>query len=254
MSFIKVSNKIFDYQLSPKAIYVYLYLFSCRSRLQTVNDRSLSSIAAYCGMSVRSTQSAIAELTDKSLVIKEHCVKERNFTDKNRYFVTDISTKKGWFKLDRQVFKTNITPTDFMVYCYICKHMSAKRGEAFPSLTSISNGTGISRARVAKATAFLRSFSFLNKINRRYKRTRAFRHNRYLFFVYKKTEDAPNSPRRKTSSIRTILNIVFKLYNRLSKKSSFFLKRGWYYFCQAYIRRTILALREKIYSRVFKFY
>lgn len=192
MRFIKVSNNIFNYNLTSKAFYVYCYLFS-----RVKNNIAIlgyEDIAFYCHMSKKTAISAIAELTDKRLVEKQYRHNDYGYA-RNRYIVKDIIDKNdknrdiNWFKIDFEVFKTEIKPIDFVVYAYLRKRMGQddKLGyeTAFPSLSIIHKDTGISRSRVAVAISYLRTHSFLNRVKRHYKKTKAWFINRYQEFKQK---------------------------------------------------------------------
>lgn len=202
--FVKVSNKIFDYNLSPKALFVYAYLCSRVSCLQTTTVK-LDTISKACSMDVKTITSAVTELEEHKLVCKQNRYNSRGYLA-NRYYVTNIvENNNRWFKLDREVFTTDIKATDFMVYCFIICKMSEKDMQAFPSLTTIQEGTYISRGRISKAISYLRSYTFLNRIKRHYRRTRAYRHNRYLQFKCNQSVKK-DKKRVRTSQARTNLN------------------------------------------------
>lgn len=180
--FVKVSNSIFEYKLSPRALFVYTYLSSRMSCLQTTTVK-YDTISAACNIDVKTVRSAVKELECHNLVTKQNRFNSRGYLS-NRYYLTNlIKDNKNWFKLDREIFQSSIKPTDFMVYCFVICKMSETDKQAFPSLTKICDGTDISRGRVAKAIQYLRSYTFLNRIRRHYKRTRAYRHNRYIHFT-----------------------------------------------------------------------
>ena len=65
-----------------------------------------------------------------------------------------------------------------MLYCCIKKCMSGKQNEAFPSLRKIEWATGLSYTAVSRGLIY-----YINKIRRKYKRTAAFRYNRYLLYL-----------------------------------------------------------------------
>lgn len=180
--FVKVSNNIFDYSLSPKAMFVYIYLCSKVSCLQTVSV-SCDVISKACNMDAKTVRSAVAELEKINLVCKQNRYNSRGYIA-NRYYVTNIiSNSKSWFKVDREIFKTGIKATDFIVYCFVICKMSENDMQAFPSLTAIQKGSKISRGRISQAIQYLRSYTFLNRIKRHYKRTGAYRHNRYIHLL-----------------------------------------------------------------------
>lgn len=178
MRFFKIPNQIFDYPLSPKGFMVYSYLVSRMNAFQSVVI-SYQAISDACHMDPKTACSAINELISYKLVIKEHRYNIDGYS-KNKYTLNKLSGR--WFKVEYDAFKTNIKSTAFKVYCFIKKCMDAKYEEAFPSLTAISEGTHLSRSSVATAIKYLREYTFINRIKRHYKQTRAYRHNRYIKF------------------------------------------------------------------------
>lgn len=179
--FIKVSNTVFNYNLSPKAIFVYIYLCVCADKFSSAIVK-LATISKRCNMDIKTVSSAISELQESGFIRKVNRYNNRGYLA-NRYYLKNlIKGNKAWFKLPTEVFKTAIKATDFVVFCFINRCMSSHRNEAFPSLTAIHNGTGISRGRVSQAVTYLRQFTFVNRVKRHYKQTRAFRHSRYMKF------------------------------------------------------------------------
>lgn len=176
--FTKISNRIFSYKLTPKSVFVYSYLSSKINRLRYATVK-LETIALACNMDTKTVRSAIKELSIKKLINKENRYNCRGYIT-SRYYVLELS--KRFIKLDNEIFKTGIKSTDFMVYLYIISKMSENDMQSFPSLSNIQSSTGVSRGRISKSTAFLMTFTYINKVRRKYKKTLAYRHNRYLKF------------------------------------------------------------------------
>lgn len=230
MRFFKMPNKIFDFGLSPKAIFVYAFLLS-RTNVLSAVTASYDNIADNCHMDRKTAQRAISELSEHDLINKEG---RHTYTGKlkNKYWVANLTG--GWFKTEYQIFKTNIGSYDFTVYCYIKKHMDNEVSEAFPSLRAISNGTGISHSRVTDAVKYLRRYTFINRVRRRYKRTKAYRHNRYLLFCLpdknkgtRSRKRVPHKPNHLAAKLSSFVLIV-KQKNNFVKLS--FFSRGSPYF------------------------
>ena len=179
MRFVKIPNSIFQKNLSANAFRVYAYLLSRSNVLHTATV-SYELIAHACGIAPKTAYNAVSELVSKGLVYKEHRYGSIGYAQ-NKYSVEQLPG--GWFKADAAIILcSSMKSTDFVVYCYITKCMDARSQEAFPSLSAISKDSGISRSRVAKAVKYLRQYTYLNHVRRHYRRTRAFRHNRYLLF------------------------------------------------------------------------
>lgn len=200
--FVKVSNIIFKFNLSPKAIFVYIYISAHADSFASAIIK-LETISKACNMDVKTANTAIKELEEKGFIRKVNRYNNRGYLA-NRYYIKNLlKDNKAWFKLPVEVFKTNIKATDFVVFCYIHKCMCNHKSEAFPSLTAIHNGTKISRGRVSQAVQYLRSYTFINRVKRHYKRTKAYRHNRYMRFKLGKTAI------RKTCTTRVQVNQIY---------------------------------------------
>lgn len=196
--FIKMSNKIFDYNLSPKAFRVYTYLLSVSTHQKAVVK--YDTIASACGISARTAFDAVRELIGAKLVTKRNQYGYNGFTA-NKYYLANLTKTGGWFKIARDVIKNiGISAYNFMVYCYVSRQKN-KDGFAFPSLSSISSNLNISRSKVCAALAKLRRQLILNRTHRRYQKTKAFRHNMYHydFTVQNEVDVTPSE----LTSIRT---------------------------------------------------
>lgn len=177
MRFFKMPNLIFSCSLTPKAILVYAYI---NSRMNSLHAAILSynEIACNCRMDRKTAAQAVKELLQRGLIEKKTRCNYRGKL-KNKYSAGSLPG--GWFKVEYRILQTQIQRTDFAVYCYI-KLCMDRKGEAFPSLNAIATGTGISHSRVVQAVQYLRRYTFINHVRRHYKRTNAYRHNRYLLF------------------------------------------------------------------------
>lgn len=199
--FIKIPNIIFSYQLTPKSIMVYAYI---NSRMNSLHAAVLSyeDIAKGCRMDRKTAGQAVKELVRNQLIEKKVRCNYRGKL-KNQYIISGLSG--GWFKVEYQVLKdTSIRCTDFTVYCYVRMCMD-KKNESFPSLKAISYGTHISHGRVAVAIQYLRHYTFINRVRRHYRRTRAYRHNRFLLFRFQ-----PNSKKMKARSQKQVFRELIK--------------------------------------------
>lgn len=242
--FIKISNKIFDYNLSPKALYVYAFLCS-KSNVFGGITITYETLSASCKISPKTVRTALDELQLKQLVSKNNRYNSRGYLA-NRYIVNHLKIKKGWFPVERAIFDTSIQTTDFMIFCYIRKCMCGKTREAFPSLSAIHTATGISRGRVVQAVAYLRKYTFLNRIKRHYKKTKAYRHNRYMEFTCNVSRKGKKNVRvtarlnthQKTRTNSFINNIILTLLPTHVK--SFVSSRGSTQFTQQFIDPQII--------------
>ena len=191
-------NSIFDYKLAPKAVFVYAYLVSRMNALHAVTV-SYKTISDNCHMDSKTAFHAVKELESSRLIAKETRHDYRGKL-KNKYIVNKLAG--GWFKGEYQVFNTKIKSTDFMVYCYIKMRMNCKSNESFPSLNTIAKGTGLSHSRVVTAVKYLRQFTFINRVRRHYKKTNAYRHNRYMLYKF-----TGNKKRKTRLPVRVFLSL-----------------------------------------------
>lgn len=244
-SFLKIPNKIFNYALSPKAFKVYACLLYKATSLHSIT-LTTSQLEKLTLLSAKTIRSAISELKRKNLVNKQNRYGALGYTA-NRYYIT-VPTG-NWFKLPREVFKTNIDTTSFIVFCYIHKCMGNKTVEAYPSINNIMRATGISKTSVVKALEYLYAYSYINRIKRKYKATRAYRHNRYINFRYTyknrakhnfKKCLAPLNNKNKNISINNIIS-----YNQLFYKCLFIKNiQGSTYFPQ-----HLLYVQDLLYKK-----
>lgn len=197
--FFKMSNRVFDYKLSPKAFVVYAYMCNKSNRFDCLIAKC-EDIAVACNLCRQSVMSAIAELERVNLVIKNNRYNALGYKASS-FSVKTLLEKKGWFRIERELFNTNINPADFLVYAFIKKCMFNSTSEAFPSLSYIAEGAGLSHRRVCTAVKYLRQYTFLNRI-RRLKRNLTFNRNRYLHYRLK-------NKRHAISNLRT-----FKIISR----------------------------------------
>lgn len=220
MRFIKMANQIFDYQLSPNGFRVFCLLSGWKNCFNTVVI-SYQAIADACSIDAKTACRAVDELSDNELLVKEHRYNIRGYA-KNKYTVKTLPG--GWFKVEYHVLKAKLSASDFLVYCFIRKCMDAKRQEAFPSLSAIAQGTGISRSRVVLAIRCLREHTYLNRVKRRYKKTRAHRQNRYLFFRLQPKKKEARSAKRASFKQLIIKKSYFLIHiiERMVKNVKFF--------------------------------
>ncbi len=213
--FLKMSNKIFSYNLSPKAFMVYSYL-CVKANLLRSTTAKCEDIATHCNMCRQSVMTAIKELEDKLLVTKQNRYNSFGYKS-SRFYVKNLVEKKGWFKIERQLFNTTIKPTDFMVYVFIKKCMFNHTAEAYPSINYIAKNTCISHRRVETAVKYLWQFTFLNKINRK-RRNKTYKKNRYLHFkcIINKKRMARN---KRTTKNKCFNSFTLILYPRNIKRN-----------------------------------
>lgn len=225
MQFIKMANVIFDYRLSPNGFKVFCLLSSKKNILNAV-VLSYQTIAERCEIDSKTARRAIDELVSRELVVKEHRYNILGYA-KNKYTVKSLPGK--WFKIEYKLLREKMPSSDFMVLCYIKNRMFEGLQEAYPSLATIAKDTGISRSRVALAIRFLREHTYLNRVKRRYKKTKAHRQNRYLFFRLQPKKKEARSAKR-ASFKKLIIKKSYHLFHIIERSAKnvklFFYSRG----------------------------
>ncbi len=180
MIFFKLPNNIFKYNLTATAFIVYSYLLFRQGNNKYIDIKG-DIVAKNCNISRPSVIKSIKVLENENLIKKQNRYNYESKYISNRYTIDKLPG--SFTKINKDVFKTDIKPTDFLIYCFINKCMD-KDSNAFPSLSRISKAIHISRSRVAKAVKYLREYTFLNRIRRK-KKNRSFKQNKYTFFFVK---------------------------------------------------------------------
>lgn len=157
---MKVYNAVFNYNLSPNALKVYVYLSYCKNELGTAIVKT-ATIASTCAIqSLSSIHTALAELDKKGLVKKYKRRNAEGDTIANGYRVTQLHG--GWFTLKLDNGQLALPKSSFMVYLYLlrCKN---RAGRAWPSFSHMAAILHISRNTIIAAIKCLISCLWLRK-------------------------------------------------------------------------------------------
>ncbi|MGD9566868.1 MAG: helix-turn-helix domain-containing protein [Sedimentibacter sp.] len=84
--YFKVRSDIFELELSEKEIIVYMYLCSCANK-ENMCFPSLRQISAACSISQTSVKTAIKELIERKLIIKDNQYREDGGKRNNLYLI-----------------------------------------------------------------------------------------------------------------------------------------------------------------------
>ncbi len=241
MRFIRVPNRIFSFRLSAKSFRAFIVLLS-KANVFGTTVISYAEIASACGISSRTAYTAINELVSKELIARQNRYNTLGYA-KNQYTVRQLPG--GWFRVGMEIARGSLRNADFQVYCYIRKCMDRK-GEAFPSLNRIAEVTGISHSRVAVSVRYLRQYSYLNRVRRHYRRTKAFCHNRYLLFNFDRKRRVHSSQRtlQKVKSSNPQSFISPAILKRRDKFVKHFFRQGSPDFAKQLLDPQSLRLRK----------
>lgn len=141
MSFIHVPNSIYNFNLSPSELLTYCTLLCLKNKRNHLCCR-FQALSNICGLSVATLQRTIKALCKKRLIVLQ---KQHYYDGKNRanaYTIAPLCSR-GFFRIPRFIIENRLAPSAFAVYAYISK-CADNKGHAFPSLTKIAKGAGIS--------------------------------------------------------------------------------------------------------------
>lgn len=132
---MKVHNQIFDYELTPTAMKVYVYLTCCTNELATATVRTKVIANACCISSHGTVHHAVAELEEKGLLHKKRRYNSEGRSISNQYIVTQLSGK--WFALPKGIDLFVLPKSAFMVLLYLLK-CKDKCHKAFPRIREMA--------------------------------------------------------------------------------------------------------------------
>lgn len=193
MSVFKLSNSIFDLQLSASELTVYAYMCSLPSDYTMLDGASAvkvkqSTIAEKCGIkAVQTVAKVIASLTEKSLVEPiKRSVKRNGYKGTYMYKVKKLSTENSFFFVDRSVFG-QLVPRQMMVYLFICKSFSSQLSDCWNSYNDIAEQTGMKRETVIQTVDELEAMKLIRKSKRKSRHNRrVYVDNHYVLILYVK--------------------------------------------------------------------
>lgn len=231
MSVFKLSNSIFNVNLTASEMAVYAYFCSLPSDCpQTFDDSSIvkvkqATIASKCGIkSVQTVAKAIASLAEKSLIEPvRRSIKPNGYKSTYIYNVKKLPTNDSFFFVDRTIFG-QLVPRQLMVYLFICKSFSTQLCDCWNSYADISKQTGMKRETVIQTVAELEALKLIRKSKRKSKANkRVFVDNHYVLIFYvsrrmlksKKMVRSRSKSNRTNNSIDKLFNI--QVYNNIKK-------------------------------------
>lgn len=159
--FFKVPNFIFNYQLSPSAFYLYIYLSNTFFWKKSVRIK-LKTIGKNCDMCTNTVLSALNELEKCRLIEKIHHKHfQSGFKTTNEYVIKRI--KSNFAKLDPAVFKLlKKSKTSALLYCAVCYYQNS-HNQAYPSYAQLQELTQLSKTTCINKISDLSNKGFLCK-------------------------------------------------------------------------------------------
>lgn len=161
MQFLKVSHQIFDLQLSPNELKVYLFLTKCQNCLATATVR-VRTICEQCAIASATTvRNALERLEQRGLIRRKHRHGQGGCCISTQFTIRQLGGK--WFRLWLGVNPFAMDKSAFVVYVYLCQQRVAYSGKAWPSQHMIAAAVGIARRTVHEAVKRLASLGAIIK-------------------------------------------------------------------------------------------
>lgn len=149
MQFLKVSHQIFDLQLSPTELKIYLFLTKCQNCLATATVR-VRTICEQCAIASATTvRTALERLEQRGLIRRKHRHGEGGRFISTQFALRQLGGK--WFRLWLGVNPFKMDKSAFIVYAYLCQQRVAYSGKAWPSQHMIAAAVGLARRTVHEA-------------------------------------------------------------------------------------------------------
>ena len=156
MSLYRLSNSIFDLGLNAQEMTVYAYLCSLPADFRTLNGMELVkvkqvTIGQNCGLrSLQTVAKVLKKLIEKKLIEPQKRERKRNGQKGTyTYAVKKLPTGSCYFLMERRVFG-ELTPSQMLIYLFLCKAYSPSLGDSWNSYNDISEQTGIKRESVVQ--------------------------------------------------------------------------------------------------------
>lgn len=170
---MKVYNQLLDYQLSPTAMKVYVYLTCCAEPLTitTLDGNGIcyatiknKTFQKDCNINSPATvYKALAELEAKGLVTKSNRYNQDGHYTTNGYYVTILSG--AWFSVANIMAVLKLPKSAFMLYMYLKKRGGKKR-KVWATIRAIAADLGASCNTILAALRDLISASVIKKAPR----------------------------------------------------------------------------------------
>lgn len=176
--FIKVSNQIFAYRLTPAALKVYCYLYSVADKEDGVAIVRKATIGQRCGIvSLTTVGKALRELQAKALLSARVRHGHDGYYIASEYTLHSPSGR--WFRLP--LCALSLPKSAFSVYAYLCRVADNRSRFAAPSLTALATALHMAKNTVIKAISHLVGEGIIGKA-----RKWAGKHNLYIIQPQKK--------------------------------------------------------------------
>ena len=163
MKYIVLKNSILDIGLKPSELLVYATLVSLKDKITGNTICSCKAISKNCLLSERTVYKSLSVLEERGLIKSK-----RRYNIDGQYISKIYKFKnligKGFFKLNVDIVRKGLSPSEFMVYCFMQKSAN-KKGEIVTSLKKMSVLLNTTVNTLIKAIERLKNELLIFKMN-----------------------------------------------------------------------------------------
>ena len=161
MQFLKVPHQIFDLQLNPNELKIFLFLTKCQNCLATATVR-VRTICEQCAIASATTvRNILQRLEQRGLIQRKYRHGQGGRCISTQFTIRQLGGK--WFRLWLGVTPFAMDKSSFVVYVYLCQQRVAYSGKAWPSQHMIAAAVGMARRTVHEAIKHLVSLGAIVK-------------------------------------------------------------------------------------------
>ena len=192
LNYVKISNKLLDYDLSATELSVITYLATIHTSVISKNGTrwlcvKQSTIAQKCAVrAVQTVSRVISSLLAKGLIERSaRILKDDNKSGTTCYALNLPDLSNGYFQIDRRIFGGILSPKQMRVYLYICRCVDTSIGYMWNSYNDLSALIGMKRSDVIEVISELCKLHFISKqlVKMRDNR-RVYADNRYAVVIF----------------------------------------------------------------------
>ncbi|MBR1432631.1 helix-turn-helix domain-containing protein [Ruminococcus sp.] len=192
LNYVKISNRLLDYDLSAAELSVISYLATIHSSVISKNGKrwicvKQSTIAQKCAIKcVQTVGRVISSLLEKGLIERSaRILKGDNKSGTTCYTLNLPDISSGYFQIDRRIFSGILSPKQMKVYLYVCRCVDTSIGYMWNSYNDLSALIGMKRSDVINVISELCKLHFISKqlVKMRDNR-RVYADNRYAVVIF----------------------------------------------------------------------
>lgn len=255
-SYFRLNSKVFDMNLTSNELAVYAYLCSISGTTTTLLGDLVKvkqiTIAEKCGIAKAETVSRIVKKLMAAGLIQSVIltVKRDGNRGTNCYIINKLPCSKGYFKVDRNIFKTLNNAKLLRVYLFVCKCIDSKKGYCWNSYSDFAEQLHMNRGEVMSCLKMLAELKLLHKKNVYYDNG-SFSDNHYRVRVIKLKKRIRKAyiKRRTVPLNHQEVQLKHKYYLRINDSMIIVLcqeeKQKWlyYFFCRGGYRKRRSCIR-----------